>query len=122
MKNHRLTLKSESWIGLFVLSTFIFHFSVLAVQAQEQLSYRRNSLATMLVYHPEDEFGDEIYKAFDSLPIPDKYDDHTIDGMRVINNMQVLGIQKRDTGYYKAVFGHQLNQKEMLSNAQYTED
>ncbi len=122
MRNQRLTLKSESWIGLFVLSAFIFHFSVLAVQAQEQLSYRRNSLATMLVYHPEDEFGDEIYKAFDSLPIPDKYDDHTIDGMRVINNKKVLGIQKRDTGYYKAVFGHQLNQKEMLANAQYTED
>ena len=42
------------------------------MQAQEQLSYRRNSLATMLVYHPEDEFGPEIFKAFDSLPIPDK--------------------------------------------------
>ena len=122
MKNQSTSKKSESWIGLFVLSAFIFHFSVLGVQAQEQLSYRRNSLATMLVYHPEDEFGDEIYKAFDSLPIPDKYDDHTIEGMRVIDNQKVWGVQKRDTGYYKAVFGPQLNQKEIRANAQYTED
>ena len=52
----------------------------LTTQAQEELKYRRNSLATILVYHPEDEFGPEIFKAFDSLPIPDKYDDHTIVG------------------------------------------
>ena len=96
--------------------------AVIAVQAQSNMEYRRNSLAMMLVYHPEDEFGGEIYKAFDSLPIPDKYDDHTIEGMRVINNRTVGGIQKRDSGYYKAVFGHQLNEKEVLANAQYTED
>ena len=29
------------------------------------MDYRRNSLATVLVYHPEAEFGNEIYKAFD---------------------------------------------------------
>lgn len=101
---------------------FLLACVTLSAQAEETLSYRRNSLATMLVYHPEDEFGGEIYKAFDSLPIPDKYDDHTIDGMRVIDNMNVLGIQKRDTGYYKAVFGHQLNEKEVRANARYTED
>ena len=101
---------------------FLLACVTLSAQAEETLSYRRNSLATMLVYHPEDEFGGEIYKAFDSLPIPDKYDDHTIDGMRVIDNMKVLGIQKRDTGYYKAVFGHQLNEKEVRANARYTEN
>ena len=59
---------------------------MLAAYAQSDLNYRRNSLATMLVFHPEDEFGEEIYKAFDSLPIPDKYDDHTIEGARVIES------------------------------------
>ena len=91
-------------------------------QAQEQLSYRRNSLATMLVYHPEDEFGPEIFKAFDSLPIPDKYDDHTIAGARVIDNNTIWGVQKRDSGYYKATYGHQLSAAELKANAQYTED
>jgi len=91
-------------------------------QAQESLSYRRNSLATVLVYHPEDEFGPEIYKAFDSLPIPDKYDDHTIEGARVIDNSTIWGVQKRDSGYFKATYGHQLSASELQKNAQFTED
>lgn len=96
--------------------------AVLAAQAQSNMEYRRNSLATVLVYHPEDEFGDEIYKAFDSLPVPDKYDDHTIDGARVIDNSTIWGVQKRDSGYYKAVYGHVLSNAEMKKNAQFTED
>ena len=91
-------------------------------QAQESLSYRRNSLATVLVYHPEDEFGPEIYKAFDSLPIPDKYDDHTIEGARVIDNSTIWGVQKRDSGYFKATYGHQLSASELQKNAKFTED
>ena len=93
----------------------------LYVQAQESLNYRRNSLATMLVYHPEDEFGPEIYKAFDSMPLPDKYDDHNIADMRVINNNTVWGVQRNDSGYYKATYGHQLSAAELKANAQYTE-
>ncbi len=49
----------------------LFCVCALSAQAQSNLDYRRNSLAMMLVFHPEDEFGEEIYKAFDSLPIPD---------------------------------------------------
>lgn len=96
--------------------------AVIAAQAQSNLEYRRNSLATMLVYHPEDEFGGEIYKAFDSLPIPDKYDDHTIAGMRIINNRSIWGVQRRDSGYFKATYGHQLTAQELKKNAQHTED
>lgn len=96
--------------------------AVIAAQAQSNLEYRRNSLATMLVYHPEDEFGGEIYKAFDSLPIPDKYDDHTIAGMRIINNRSIWGLQRRDSGYFKATYGHQLTAQELQKNAQHTED
>ena len=104
------------------LITLLCVCAVIAAQAQEQLSYRRNSLATMLVYHPEDEFGGEIYKAFDSLPIPDKYDDHTIAGMRIINNRNIWGLQRRDSGYFKATYGHQLTAQELQKNAQYTEN
>lgn len=88
----------------------------------QQLQYRRNSLATVLVFHPEDEFGREIYKAFDSLPIPDKYDDHTIPGYRFIDNSTVNGVQKKESGYYKATYGHALSEKELQANAKYTED
>lgn len=89
--------------------------------AQELNTYRRNALTTILVYHPEDEFGGEIYKAFDSLPIPDKYDDHNV-GVRIINNATVKMVQRRDSGYYKATYGHALTSAELQKNAQYTED
>jgi hypothetical protein len=96
--------------------------AALVAQAQNDLSYRRNSLATLLVYHPEDEFGPEIYKAFDSLPIPDKYDDHTIAGYRIIDNSTIWGVQRKDSGYYKATYGHQLTAAELQKNAKFTED
>lgn len=95
--------------------------AVIAAQAQEQLSYRRNALSTVLVYHPEDEFGGEIFKAFDSLPVPDKYDDHTIEGVRVIDNSAIWGVQRKDSGYYKATYGHQLTAAELKANAMHTE-
>lgn len=104
------------------LTVILLACASIGVQAQSDYSYRRNSLATVLVYHPEDEFGIEIYKAFDSLPIPDKYDDHTINGARIINNKDVWGVQRRDSGYYKATYGHQLTASELRSNALYTED
>lgn len=75
----------------------------------------------MLVFHPEDEFGGEIFKAFDSLPIPDKYDDHTIAGSRIIDNSTIYGVQRGDSGYFKATYGHQLTAQELKKNAEYTE-
>nr|MBR6145778.1 hypothetical protein [Paludibacteraceae bacterium] len=100
----------------------LFALTGLSLCAQQLQTYRRNSLATMLVFHPEDEFGREIYKAFDSLPIPDKYDDHSIPGYRFIDNSTVNGVQKKESGYYKATYGHALSDKELKANAQYTED
>lgn len=85
------------------------------------LKYRRNAMADLLVYHPEDEFGYNIYEAFDALPVPDKYDDHSIDGFAVIDNSTVMGVQRKDTGYYKATYGHQLTAIELEKNARYTE-
>lgn len=85
------------------------------------MEYRRNALTTMLVYHPEDEFGFDIYKAFDSLPIPDKYDDHSIEDARVIDNSTIWGVQRKDSGYYKATYGHQLTAAELKKNALFTE-
>ena len=101
--------------------TLLCACAVIAAQAQGSLSYRRNSLAMLLVYHPEDEFGKNIYEAFDSLPIPDKYDDHNI-GWRVIDDSQITGVQRNKSGYYKATYGHQLTAAELKANARRTED
>ena len=117
MRDHfnYLTFVKQTILTLFCVC------AVIAAQAQNNMEYRRNSLATLLVYHPEDEFGVEIYKAFDSLPIPDKYDDHTIEDLRVIDNSTIWGVQKKDSGYYKATYGHQLSASELQKNALFTE-
>lgn len=93
----------------------------MAAQAQSNLEYRRNSLAMMLVFHPEDEFGKEIAKAFDSLPVPDKYDDHNIEHIRVIDNSEIKNCQRNKTGYFKATYGHPLTASEIQTNAIYTQ-
>lgn len=89
---------------------------LLAQSNDQALNYRRNALATMLVFHPEDEFGINIYEAFDSLPLPDKYDDQNV-GLRVIDNSQIVGVQRNDTGFYKATYGHPLSTIEIQKNA-----
>ena len=95
--------------------------AVFSAQAQEAKSYRRNSLAMMLVFHPEDEFGKEIARAFDSLPVPDKYDDHNIEHIRVIDNSEIKNCQRNKTGYFKATYGHPLTASEIQTNAIYTQ-
>lgn len=107
---HRLV-----WIVLVIA------LPVLAQSNDQSLNYRRNALATMLVYHPEDEFGINIYEAFDSLPLPDKYDDQNI-GIRIIDNSQIWGVQRNDSGFYKATYGHPLTTQEIQKNAQAIED
>ena len=51
----------------------------LALQAQEAekknvSQYYRNALTSMMVYHPEDEFGYDVYQIFKDLPPEDKYE------------------------------------------------
>ena len=96
--------------------SFVIALPLLAQSNDQALDYRRNALATMLVFHPEDEFGINIYEAFDSLPLPDKYDDQNV-GLRVIDNSQIVGVQRNDTGFYKATYGHPLSTIEIQKNA-----
>ena len=113
MATHSAT--KRAWLCLLLCLSFPI------LQAQEALSYRRNALATMIVYHPEDEFGDDILIAFDSLPLPDKYDGHEA-GFKMIDNSRIAGVQLRDSGFYKATYGHALTQQELKKNAQKMED
>ena len=49
-----------------------------AKTAEQRMEYDRSSLALLMVYHPEDEFGAAIDSAYHAMPFPDKYDDHNI--------------------------------------------
>jgi hypothetical protein len=78
----------------------------------ELAKYRRNSLATMMVYHEGDSFANELQTAFLAIPIPDKYDDHNI-GVRVLDNRHLN---------LKTAWGRALNKKEVqLNNSKITE-
>lgn len=59
----------------------------LSLSAKENIRprrYYRSALTSMMVYHPEEEFGYEVYQIFKDLPMPEKFDEHEI-GYRVID-------------------------------------
>lgn len=70
-------------------------------------SYYRNSLTSMMVYHPEDEFGYDVYKIFKRLPSLEKYDDHNIQ-VRVIDNSYISGVKGSFSGLNKQVYGQSM--------------
>lgn len=87
-----------------------------AQETGQMREYNRSSLATMMVFHSEDEFGQDIYQAFDSIPTPDKYDDHNF-GVRVIYNDSVTGVlRKNKNGLIKAEYGKSLSSNDVLKN------
>jgi hypothetical protein len=54
------------------------------LQAQMADKYRRSSLYSILIKHAEKEFCPEIIEVFNSIPIPDKFDDHNLN-IRIVN-------------------------------------
>ncbi|MCC8155480.1 MAG: hypothetical protein LIP01_15635, partial [Tannerellaceae bacterium] len=68
------------FINLLIITTSLLH-----VSAQENGDkYRRSSLYSILIQHPEKKFCNEIVEIFDSIPFPDKFDNHNLD-LRVID-------------------------------------
>ena len=92
-----------------------------AQSAGELQQYRRSSLAEMMIYHSEDEFGKEIYEAFTAKPESDKYDDHNF-GLNVIDNDSIPNVTKNSHGLIKAQMGKVLNAQDVKKNAQALED
>jgi hypothetical protein len=70
-------------------SIFLLLLCLLAGSAQAQSNengdkYRRSSLYSVLVKHPEKEFCNDIIEVFGSIPIPEKFDNHDLKN-KVIN-------------------------------------
>lgn len=82
---------------LLLLTSLVSYISYSQTQG-ELKEYNRNSLATMMIYHPEDEFCKDIYKAFDNIPFPDKYDDHNL-GIRYIDFNSFYGLKRKNETY-----------------------
>ena len=105
---------------IFLLMTVAIASNVMAQSVGELDEYRRNSISTMMVYHSEDEFGENIYEAFQSIPMPDKYDDHNV-GWNVIFNDSLVGAKRYSNGLIKAQYGERLNKQEVEINAKVLE-
>ncbi len=92
--------------------------SIVAQESTGELDkYARNSLSSMMIYHPEDAMAPYIYTEFDSIPIPDKYDDHNF-GFRVVVNDSIKGVQKKKAGLIKAQYGKSLTASDIRKNAE----
>ena len=93
-----------------------------AKTAEQRMEYDRSSLALLMVYHPEDEFGAAIDSAYHAMPFPDKYDNHYI-GFERIDNSSITGVQKGNkVGLVKAQYGKKLNAKDLEKNSKALED
>ena len=82
--------------------------------------YYRNALVNIMVYHPEDEFGYEIYEIFQNLPPQERYDNHDI-GFRVFDNSKITGVKGRKSeGLHRLKYGGKihLSEDEKLANAE----
>lgn len=103
------------FIALFSITNAIY-----SQQNGELKEYRRNALATMMVYHSEDTFGMHIHDAFQTIPTPEKYDDHNF-GWNVILNDSIKGAKKRANGLIKAQMGKILSPKDIKTNGKVLE-
>ena len=65
-------------IILLFLTFFITATTVINAQEKDSTKYRRSSLYTVLIKHPDREFGIEIAEAFHKMPKLDKFDDHNL--------------------------------------------
>ncbi len=108
-----MNMKKQLIISLLLLSvTGVF------AQTNGQLDkYRRNSLGEAMVYHSEDTFGVQIFEAFESIPVSDKYDDHNV-GLRVVANDSISGVKKKANGLIKAKYGKTLTPADIRKNAE----
>lgn len=65
-----------------LLSVFFVSAPAVSLAAQEQendaFNYRRSSLYSILISHPNQNMDDEIVNAFMALETPDKYNDHDL--------------------------------------------
>ena len=67
----------------------------------ENMEYRRSSLCSILIRHPERLYDYDIAQVFPTIPIPDKYNDHNID----VRDITSIMLRKNKSARGKKVMG-----------------
>ena len=75
---------------LFFIYFVGYAFQVSAQSTTALPEYRRSSLYSILIQHPEKEFYQELAEVFDMMPVPEKFDDHNLN-IRVLNYSAIKG-------------------------------
>ena len=74
----------------FALAAFLI--SGMSITAQDiESNYRRSSVYSLLVNHTDQQFANEIKEAFLQIPVPDKFNDHSL-------SVKVLNLDKKLSG------------------------
>lgn len=69
-------------------------------QAEDSLFlYRRGSIYSFMIGHRNLAFSEEIEKAFNAMPIPDKYNDHNVGKRIFYTSERKLKVKKLDSHY-----------------------
>lgn len=92
---------------LFILPLLLYFSTPLLLSQDRPRRYYRSALTSMMVYHPEDEFGYDVYTIFKDLPTPDKYDNHSV-GYSVIDNSYIHGVPGSAQGLHRQEYGKSL--------------
>ena len=58
----------------------------------EEMRYRRNSMYSIVVVHPDEKFAGDIFSEFSKLSVPDKFNDH---------NLSVVGLKVKKKGNHR---------------------
>ena len=69
---------------LFIILTLSFLAHTSYAQNDEDFKYMRGSLCIMMVEHPTLEFNEQIEKAFEKMPIPNRFNSHEL-GVRILS-------------------------------------
>lgn len=89
------------WAGLICCTTLV---NAQEAEKKTFTPYYRNALTNMMIYHPEDEFGYDVYSIFRNLPEDDKYDAHDVE-LKVIDNSLVTNVRNKASGFHRQTYG-----------------
>lgn len=75
----------RSNIGLWPVLLLLFFISGAFQTSAEDTEwrYRRNSLYNIMILHPEYKFGEELEQIFATMPLPERFNDHSL-GVRTV--------------------------------------
>ncbi len=72
---------------LLILLSITLYSALYAQGGDSLFLYRRGSICSLMIGHRNQAFADDIEQAFRAMPVPDKYNDHSL-GKRVFYTVE----------------------------------